>query len=164
MSDHDPFNDPETAHPRARALMADEILWDCVDEEAPFGSDEGNDAYYDFREWRQENAAANLTECLDWIMHGQLERYSPELCSDDRIARDLDEPDGAFLAKSYDLFTLDATVIATALGQLLDEGRIDAEAKPYVEVAISRQLHPRILTSEHRKRILLLVRQVVDAA
>lgn len=47
MCDHDPFNEPETAHPRARELMWEPIFWDCADEAAPFGSDEGFDAYYD---------------------------------------------------------------------------------------------------------------------
>src|SRR4051812_9259874 len=150
MSDHDPFNEPETAHPRARELMTEEFLWDCVDEEAPFGSDEGHDAYYEFRDWRGRNPTANLTECVAWIMNGDLERYSQELYSDTRIEADLEAPDDAFMADSYDTFTLDTTVMAAALGQLLDEGRIDVEAKPYVEVAIARQLHPRIVTSEHR--------------
>jgi hypothetical protein len=68
------------------------------------------------------------------------------------------------LADAYDTFTLDTTVIATALGQLLDEGRIDAEAKPYVRVAVTRQLHPKIVTSNHREKILLAVQRVVEAA
>jgi uncharacterized protein YfeS len=163
MSDHDPFNEPETAHPRARELMTEESLWDCVDEEAPFGSDEGNDAYYEFRAWRKRNKKKNLTACLSWIMDGKLQNYTDELFSDETIERDLDDPDESFLADDYDVFTLDTTVIATALGQLLDEGRIDAEAKPYVRVAINRQLHSKVLTSKHRKKILLAIKRVVDA-
>src|SRR5687768_15690680 len=155
MSDHDPFNEPETAHPRARELMAEEFFWDCTDEEAPFGSDEGNDAYYEFRAWRARNKKKNLTACLAWVMQGaRLRDYNQDLCSDEAVERDLEDPDGAFLADDYDMFTLDATVIATALGQLLDEGRIDADAKPYVRVAIKRQLHPKVVTSEHRGKIL----------
>ena len=164
MTDHDPFNEPETAHPRARELMTEEFFWDCVDEEAPFGSDEGSDAYYEFRDWRQRNRKKNLTACLSWIMEGKLKKYTQDLCSDETIERDLEDPDEAFLADSYDMFTLDATVIATALGQLLDEGRIDAEAKPYVRVAVKRQLHPKVVTSEHRRNVLLAVQRVVDAA
>jgi uncharacterized protein YfeS len=165
MSDHDPFNEPETAHPRARELMTEEFLWDCVDEEAPFGSDEGHDAYYDFREWRQRNKDKKLTACFAWIMQGEeLKNYNDELCSDEAIDRDLQNPDEAFLADAYDIFTLDTTVIATALGQLLDEGRIDAEAKPYVRVALKRQLHSQVVTSTHRKEILLAVQRVVDVA
>lgn len=163
--EHDPFNEPELAHPRARELMTEEFFWDCTDEEAPFGSDEGDTAYYEFRSWRRRNKDKNLTACLAWIMDGEeLESYNDELCSDETIERDIENPDEAFLADAYDIFTLDTTVVTTALGQLLDEGHIDAEAKPFVQVAIKRQLHLKHLTSEHRKNILLAIRRVVEAA
>ena len=55
MTEHDPFNEPETAHARVRALMVESFFWDCVDEAAPFGSDEGNEAYYEWRNWLDEN-------------------------------------------------------------------------------------------------------------
>jgi uncharacterized protein YfeS len=162
--DRDPFSAPETAHPRALDLMQEEFFWDCVDEEAPFGSDEGHDAYYEFRRWRSDHESAPLVECLDCIMEGQLERYSGGLCSDERVEADIKNPDGAFLSKSYDTFTLDATVIATGLAQLLDEGRIDSEAKPYLHVAVSRQSHPRVISSDRRREILLAVARVINAA
>ncbi len=76
LSDHDPFNEPELAHPRARELMPEEFFWDCTNEWAPFGSDEGSDAYYEFRRWREENPTSNLKECMAWIMDGQLDGYS----------------------------------------------------------------------------------------
>lgn len=164
MDDHDPFNEPETAHPRARELMPEEALWNCTDEEGPFGSDEGHDAYFEFRRWRAEHPTAPLVDCLSWIMEGKLEGYGSDLFSDRQIERDLASPEDAFLAARYDVFTLDATVIATGLGQLLDEGRIDAEAKVYLRVAIARQLHPAIVTSDHRRDVLLAVKRVVDAA
>jgi hypothetical protein len=99
-NDHDPFNEPERAHPRARELLVEDFLWDCADEEAPFGSDEGHDAYYEYRRWRASAPAAPLTDCLSWIMS-------------DRLAR---------------------------------------------------PLHPRIVTSEHRARVLAAIRRAVDAA
>ncbi len=40
-NDHDPFNEPERAHARARELMLEPFFWDCTNEWAPFGSDEG---------------------------------------------------------------------------------------------------------------------------
>jgi uncharacterized protein YfeS len=164
-TEHDPFNEPEIAHSRARELMTEEFFWDCVDEEAPFGSDEGHDAYFEFRRWRRQNKKNKLTACLTWIMEGEeLENYNDELCSDEAIERDVENPEGAFLADSYDMFTLDTTIIASALGQLMDEGRIDAEAKPYVRVAIKRQLHPKVVSSAHRRNILLAIQRVVEAA
>jgi uncharacterized protein YfeS len=164
MPDSDPFDDPAAAHPRARQLMTEDFFWDCVDEEAPFGSDEGHDAYYEFKSWRAENRTDNLLECMSWIMDGKLNDYADGLYADSTIERDLANPSGALLAEHYDMFTLDATVIATALGQLLDEGRIDPEAKPYVRVAIKRQMNPKVVTSQHRKNILLATLRVVDAA
>ena len=164
MSEHDPFNEPETAHPRARELMPEPVLWDCVDEEAPFGSDEGHDAYYEFREWRSTHPNVKLVECLAWIMEDELASYTLALAEDAHVEADLESPEDAFLADSYDVFTLDATVIATGLGQLLDEGRIDQEAKPYLRVAIARQMHPKVLTSAKRRQVLQAIARVVDFA
>ncbi|WP_442483540.1 molybdate metabolism regulator [Aeoliella sp. SH292] len=143
MTEHDPFNEPETAHPRARQLMREPMFWDCVDEGAPFGSDEGSDAYYEWRRWRAENPDAPLIDCFEWILDGNLNCYNDALASDAQVAIDLENPDDALLSEHFDMFTLDATIIATGLGQLLDEGTIDLEAKPIIHVAIKRQRYPK---------------------
>ncbi|HUY91220.1 MAG TPA: molybdate metabolism regulator [Pirellulales bacterium] len=143
MTDHDPFNEPETAHPRARELMREPLFWDCVDESAPFGSDEGSDAYYEWRNWREENPDAPLTECFDWILAGNLDAYNDSLASDAQIEKDAADPENALLGDQYDIFTLDTTIIATGLGQLMDEGVIDPAAKPFMFVAIKRQRNPK---------------------
>ncbi|GAB5517682.1 MAG: molybdate metabolism regulator [Rhodopirellula baltica] len=143
MTEHDPFNEPETAHPRARELMREPLFWDCVDEAAPFGSDEGSDAYYEWRSWRSENPDAPLTDCIDWILDGNLNAYNETLASDAQVETDLANPDDALLSEQFDMFTLDTTIIATGLGQLMDEGKIDTEAKPFIHVAIKRQRNPK---------------------
>jgi hypothetical protein len=125
MSDHDPFNEPETAHPRARELMPESLFWDCVDESTPFGSDEGNDAYYEWRSWRDDNPETGLLECFDSILSGELSEFALD-----------------YESENWDPFTLDMTLIVTGLGQLMDEGRIDADAKPIIEIAIKRQRIP----------------------
>ena len=163
-ADHDPFNERELAHPRARELLVEDFFWDCADEEAPFGSDEGHDAYFEYRNWRKENPKAPLVDCLAWILEDQLDEYTLELCSDEQVRTDLAEPDEAFMADSWDMFTLDATIIATAFGQLLDEGRIDSAAKPFVNVALTRQLHPDVVTSDHRAAILTAASRVLKVA
>jgi uncharacterized protein YfeS len=162
MSDHDPFNEPETAHPRARELMVEPFFWDCADERAPFGSDEGSDAYYEWRNWREDHPSHPLTECLAWILDGNLAGYNESLCSNEQIEEDLANPDDAFLANHFDMFTLDTTIIATALGQLMDEGKIDADAKPYIVIAIRRQMHPEVATYD--LETLTAIQRVVDAA
>jgi len=39
-------------------------------------------------------------------------------------------PDDAFMSEAFDIFTLDATVIGTALGQLIDEGKMTPARSP----------------------------------
>jgi uncharacterized protein YfeS len=130
--EHDPWNEVAHRHPRARELMADS-LWDCTDEDAPFGSDEGADAYSEFRDWRAENPGAPLQACLDWI--GDQSAYP-------------------------DAFTYDATIIATVLGQLVSEGRIDEDAKPAAYNAIARQISA---ADEHRLELLKAVEAAIQA-
>lgn len=45
----------KTAHPHAQALMPEDFYWSPIEETAPFGSDDGSDAAYGFREWRLTN-------------------------------------------------------------------------------------------------------------
>jgi uncharacterized protein YfeS len=45
----------KSAHPKAQALMTDEFYWSPIEETAPFGSDDGSDAAYGFRQWRLLN-------------------------------------------------------------------------------------------------------------
>ncbi len=167
MEDHDDddvLSNPEAAHPRARELMTEDFFWDCADEDAPFGSDEGDTALYEYRDWRASHPRSSLVDCLSWIMGGRLADYCGTLLEDSQIAKDLDDPDGAFLADQFDMFTLDATVLATGLAQLVFEGRIDPAAKPYLRVAAKRQLHPKVVTSEDRAEILRAALRVIDAA
>lgn len=163
MSDHDPFNEPQQAHLKARELMPEEFFWDCSDEDAPFGSDEGWDAYYEWRSWREDNPDKELKHCIAWIVSDRLDEYNETLYSDAQIDADIESPDGAFMAEGFDIFTLDTTIIASGLGQLIDEGKIDTTAKPYLLVAVSRQSHPKICGSEERRVILDAVRRVINA-
>ena len=68
------------------------------------------------------------------------------------------------MSEAFDIFTLDTTVIGTALGQLIDEGVIDASAKPYIRVAIARQLNPLLCQDDNRREILEAARRVVETA
>jgi len=131
--EHDPWNEPEHRHPRARELMPEE-LFDCADEDAPFGSDEGAEAYLEYRDWRAQNPGAPLTECLEWI------------------GDESDYPDA---------FTFDATIIATVLGQLVAEGRVDAAAKPAARRAIERQL---LDAGPPRRQLLEMSAAAIEAA
>jgi uncharacterized protein YfeS len=169
--DHDPWNEPSHRHPRANEIMTDERLWDCVNELAPFGSDEGADAYVEYRRWRAENPDANLEECIAWILGGKQGEYNDRLVNQEGIEQYLSGNYDSVLGLPYpDAFTLDATIIASVLGQLVDEGRVDDNVKRYARVAIARQSHPLILSridddeiAAERRKILNSVLAAIEA-
>jgi hypothetical protein len=116
-----------------------------------------------------------------WFLRAHPRSVSPDLASADKHARaslsstTLRNPVIATSASARigraalpvipaSLMGHDATIIATGLGQLLDEGRIDAPAKPFIKVALRRQLHPSVVTSDHRRKILEAALRVVDRA
>ncbi len=142
--------------------MPEAFFWDCSDEDAPFGSDEGWDAYYEWRGWRTDNPESEIKECIAWIVSDRLDEYNESLYSDAQVEKDIESPDDAFLAEGFDIFTLDTTIIATGLGQLIDEGKIDESAKPYLLVAATRQMHPKIYRSDERREILEAVKRVIN--
>ena len=54
----------KSAHPKAQALMTEEFYWSPGEETAPFGSDDGWDAAYGFRQWRLANKTTSPVSYL----------------------------------------------------------------------------------------------------
>ena len=132
--------DKDKAHQRARDLVSDEFFWDCTDELAPFGSDEGDTALAEFRDWRRENPKVPVLDCLKWTIESvgvmDFAKYNDTLLADALIQEQIEDEE--FDDQQY-IFTLDVSVIATGFGQLVDEGKIDSTAKPVILRAIKRQ-------------------------
>lgn len=130
----------QNAHPRALELIKEEFFWDCSDELAPFGSDEGDTALSEFRDWKDENQNEPVFECIKWTIEGvgeiHLKDYNERLLDRDLIEKQI--ADVNFDVEQY-IFTLDVSIIATGFGQLVDEGKIDKEIKPFIRIAIERQ-------------------------
>ncbi|HEY0098594.1 MAG TPA: hypothetical protein VGB76_06535 [Pyrinomonadaceae bacterium] len=130
----------DRSHPRAAQLLTDEFFWDCVDENTPFGNDTGADALAFFREWRRAHPHTNAPEFLAEIL-GEVSEV-PD------AHRDAVEPERVqeLLAESeYDVSVLDDTVIAVAFGQIVLEGRVDAEIKRRALLALQRQASPAVI-------------------
>ncbi|MDR7211235.1 hypothetical protein [Flavobacterium piscis] len=144
MKIEDPFEgiDKNKAHPNALKLLKQDFFWDRVDELSPFGSDEGDMALREFRQWRKENPEIEVGYCIAWIINsvGQIKDYDDyneeNLVNKKLIKEQIDNPD--FDDQHY-IYTLDTSIIATALGQLVDEGFIEEDYKYFVQVAINRQ-------------------------
>ena len=133
--------DIDHAHKRAVELVPEEFFWSCIDELAPFGSDEGDMALAEFRNWRKANPDLPTIDCLKWTIEsvGEMEfdAYNEHLLSGDKIKAQVEDP--AFDDQQY-IFTLDISVIATGFAQLVDEGKIDTANKRIIEIAIERQI------------------------
>ncbi|WP_413862327.1 hypothetical protein [Methanobrevibacter sp. UBA417] len=133
----------ETPSPKAIEIADYEFFWDCVDQLAPFGSDEGYMAFVELCDWREDNPNAPLIECFNWILNSwdlNLEDYNEEILEDSNITKIIKD-------KSFDedLIMLDVTIIATAFGQLILEGKIDADVKNIVQLAVLRQMNHLVL-------------------
>ena len=130
----------EHAHKRAIELIPEEFFWSCVDEFAPFGSDEGDMALSEFRCWKKSNPTLPTYECLKWTIEsvGEMDiaNYNKEMLDPVLIQKQVEDEE--FDDEQY-IFTLDISVIATGFGQLVDEGIIDEANKPLIQIAIDRQ-------------------------
>jgi uncharacterized protein YfeS len=133
--------DRERGHPRALQIIPDEFFWDCTDELGPFGSDEGDTALGEYRDWRREHPSAPLEECLAWTIEsvGEIDvsDYTDAIFDVANVRSQVEDED---FDDEQLIYVTDVSVIATGFGQLADEGRIDASAKPLVARALKRQI------------------------
>ncbi|WP_299211594.1 hypothetical protein [uncultured Aquimarina sp.] len=132
--------DKDNAHERAIELIPEEFFWSCIDELAPFGSDEGDMALSEFRDWKKDNPNKETYECIKWTIEGVSEKKLSEYNENiiDRILIKKQLEDDNFDDQQY-IYTVDISVIATGFGQLVDEGKIDEKNKPLIQLAINRQ-------------------------
>lgn len=132
--------DKDNAHPNAIELIPEDFFWNCFNELAPFGSDEGDTALAEFRDWRKVNPQTPTIECLKWVIEGvgemDFKDYNQNLLNKALIKSQLQDDD--FDDQQY-IYTLDISVIATGFAQLVDEGTIDEQNKPIIQIAIDRQ-------------------------
>jgi hypothetical protein len=168
----DRLREGEHAHPRASRLLNEgsDVLWSV--DVGPLNSDRGHDAFAEYPSWRAEHPDEGLDACLHGIL-GQSwgVSYGPELLEAETIRRQIEEDEQGQFDFHQDVYTLDETVIATALAHLIYEGSIDESAKSYVRFAVERQLHPLVLgrlfdgdAREARMRSLREVLRLLDAA
>ncbi|NII28109.1 hypothetical protein HB364_23705 [Pseudoflavitalea sp. X16] len=149
--------DIDNAHPKAIELIPEEFFWSCIDELAPFGSDEGDTALAEYRDWRKANPNTPTLECLKWVIESVGEMnfadYNQKIVDKKLIKSQLEDDD--FDDQQY-IYTLDNSVIATGLAQLVDEGIIEQQNKSIIQLAIDRQKNWAELSEgwEHSKEYI----------
>jgi uncharacterized protein YfeS len=131
----------DEAHPRALELIPDDFFWDCTDELAPFGSDEGDQALHEFQSWRKENVDGPIELCLAWTIEsvGEMDfsEYTDAIFDESTVRIQVEDPE---FDDQQLIYATDVSVIATTFSQLVVEGKIDASAKPIARRAIKRQI------------------------
>ncbi|WP_283164842.1 WGR domain-containing protein [Lysinibacillus sp. BPa_S21] len=124
---------PKTSHPRFVAHFTEEFYYDCGDEEAPFGSDEGSDTLYELEEVIRKKRIIDfatfpkhLIENI-WGMH-----YISIDTLDEKAIRDM--------AKEHemDMIQSDMITYATAFGQIKITGKLDTTLKKNALLALKR--------------------------
>jgi uncharacterized protein YfeS len=114
MSEEQYGIDKENANRRAVELIPEEFFWNCADELAPFGSDEGDTALAEYRDWRKQNPKTPTIECLKWVIEGvgemEFDEYNADLLDREKIKAEIKDED--FDDQQY-IFTLDVSVIST---------------------------------------------------
>jgi len=77
-------------HPQARETLDDLFYWDCVNEYAPHGNDEGADVLEHFKHWRKRNKTGDSRKFFERLMRnwgaiGKAEILQPSLYKDSLI-------------------------------------------------------------------------------
>jgi len=87
----------EHAHPKAIELVPEEFFWSCADELAPFGSDEGDMALSEYRDWKKANPNKPVINCLIWTIECLSEKpvkaYNEQLLLRKTIQSQIDDDD-----------------------------------------------------------------------
>jgi uncharacterized protein YfeS len=139
MFDHPHY---KAAHPDAKKLMDEPFYFSPIEESAPFGSDDGSDAFMDFEQWRPSNPEKSPLRFLEEL----LDRwgYPPfNLLELDQSV--IDSYTSGHALHIGMLVGMDAAIIGVAFGQLYLEGIIDPGLNELALTAIRRQLHPELL-------------------
>lgn len=130
-------------HNRAVKIANYEFFWDCVDELAPFGSDEGYMAFAELCDWIKNNPNEPIIDCFKWILECwnlELIDFNENMIKNNNILKIIKDLDF-----DQDLLTLDITIIATGFGQLILEGKIDNEVKNIIHLSLLRQMNSNVL-------------------
>jgi len=115
---------PLTSHPQFRSHFKNELYYDCVNEEAPFGSDEGSDTLAYVHEELRKNRSLNFAEFPRKVTE---EYWDMEYMPADDIKEEAIEK----LVKTNEMEVIqsDTVTYAVAFAQIKTTGRIDPKLK-----------------------------------
>ncbi|NDV69189.1 WGR domain-containing protein [Dysgonomonas sp. 25] len=122
-----------TSHPNFREYFTDELYYNCGDEEAPFGSDEGNDTLYELVEAVRKKSKVNFAGFPQYLIENiwGMTYIAPGKL-DEETVKGLIETDEMNLTQS------DMITYASAFGQIKITGYVDKSLKEAGIMALQR--------------------------
>jgi uncharacterized protein YfeS len=148
---------PDHAHPKAQRALTNTFFWSCIDDNTPFGNDNGADTLSFYREWRATHPSDAAIHFLTALLQGwSVTPTQWDVTAPEQIARLIAEDEFSFTHR-------DDVIIALAFGQIVLEGRVDADIIERALVALQRQATQPALDlwleschSERRRRLQLM--------
>jgi uncharacterized protein YfeS len=125
---------PESAHPRARDLIGQSIIWDYGDDDSPLGNDTGADtfcAYLTFRTRRPEGKVHDFIH--EHFAARGIANAGWDTIDERELKKIFDAHDGVRLVRRDDF------IIGLAFAQLLLEGGVDPVVRDRALTALRRQ-------------------------
>ena len=135
FDDEDCGLNPLTSHPVFRKYFLDNFYYDCGDEEAPFGSDEGNDALYELQEVIQKKKKINFFDFPRIIIEKiwEMDYLTPDLEKTDEELKLQAKLSFNGLLGEQIILQSDQVILAVTFGQAKITGKID---KDLLELAL----------------------------
>jgi len=124
---------PKTSHPNFSKHFTDELYYDCGDEEAPFGSDEGSDTLYEMTEKLRKKPDLKFCDMPRMIIEDVwgMNYVSVTSLKEDDIKEQLKEDE-------MNITQSDMVTYAVAFGEIKITGKITAELKENALKAMKR--------------------------
>lgn len=118
---------PLTSHPAFRTYFSDEFYYDCGDENAPFGSDEGSDALHELQDLFRKRPKFNFADFPRFLIEEEWElTYLPPIDgqTDEELKTQAKQIYNS-LPGDQELLQTDQVILATAFGQIKMTGKLD---------------------------------------
>jgi len=132
---------PKTAHPKARELLVDSVIWNYGDEDSPLGNDTGADTFASYLAFRAGKPVASVHQFIcDELHSSQIADADWDLLDATRLQEALDADDG------FRVLWRDDFILGLAFAQLLVEGTVDAEVRRRALLALHRQATDVVLS------------------
>ena len=130
---------PLTSHPKFREHFTDEFYYDCGDEEAPFGSDEGSDTLAELHDYMKKKRNIDIYKFPQHIMVvvWGMDYIPPDTIDRKEIKALMSQPSDSIPMSQY-MTINDQVIVASALGQIKIMGEVSERLKALACRALHR--------------------------